>query len=77
MPETSSPLNWHILSHNPFVLEAEQIGKIEYHVTIADDGEIRGQMCRGFRQVWVSDPASSYDEAKSFCEQHSIRREKE
>ncbi|MCK5750853.1 MAG: hypothetical protein KAH44_31840 [Oricola sp.] len=68
--ETKTDLQWRVLGHDPLVLEAKAAPKVEYHVTIADDGEIRGQRCYGWRQTWVSDVAQSYDEAKQFCNDH-------
>jgi len=63
-------LTWRTLSRDPLVYEAKAAPRVEYHVTIADDGEIRGQRCFGFRQTWMSDVAQSYDDAKRLCNDH-------
>lgn len=69
-PKYPKSLTWTTLSNDPLVYESLAGPRFEYHVTVADDGEIRGQKCFDVRQIWVSDVAQSYDEAKRFCEAH-------
>lgn len=65
-----SKLEWRNWRTEPLVCEAKPEPDTEYHVTIADDGKIRGQRLLNWRQVWVSDEAKSYEEAKVMCQSH-------